>query len=316
MSLGLRTVKIASSAFIAIIVAGWLGLDYAVAAGIIAILSVLDTKKTSLLTAGQRLVSTILALSIAAVLFSILGFNVYVFALYLLLYVPSAYLLKVDSGIAPCSVLVTHLLIEQSTSLEWLTNELLLMIVGAGIALIINSYMPSKTNHIVELKEAADTCMKEVLLSFSIALKDGSPFNRDLLHQLNHLLSDAERLVLIESENRILNQSEYDIRYIEMRKSQATILTYMEKNLAICVIPMKENKILSGLFHLTANQLHESNSGDYLLHDIELLLNQFRESQLPQSRPEFENRAILFQLLNDFSRFIQTKKDFYERHQK
>ena len=72
MSLGLRTVKIASSAFIAIIVAGWLGLDYAIAAGIIAILSVLDTKKTSLLTAGQRLVSTILALSIAAVLFSML----------------------------------------------------------------------------------------------------------------------------------------------------------------------------------------------------------------------------------------------------
>ena len=37
-----------------------------------------------------------------------------------------------------------------------------------------------------------------------------------------------------------------------MRKSQATILTYMEKNLAICVIPMKENNVLEGKFYFNS----------------------------------------------------------------
>ena len=314
MSLSLRTIKISLSAFIAILLSNLIGLDYAVSAGIIAILSVLDTNKSSLLTAGKRVLSTILALTIAAIVFSILGFEIYVFTLYLLIYVPLAYLLGVESGIAPCSVLVTHLLIEESISLPWITNELLLMLVGAGIAILINLYMPSQSDRIIKMREEADECMREVLLSFSKTLNEGAPINSSLLTKLELLLTEAEKLIFLESENRFLNQSEYDIKYIEMRKNQTTVLKYMRQNLEICVIPMKENKILASLFYLTSDQLHENNTGEFLLKDIQLLLNQFRKSSLPQTRFEFENRAILFQLLNDFTRFIQTKKDFFDQN--
>ncbi|WP_373850024.1 aromatic acid exporter family protein, partial [Jeotgalibaca porci] len=92
MSLPLRTFKIAAAAFIAILIADSVGLSYAISAGIIAILSILDTNKSSFLTGIQRVISTVLALFIAAVLFYFLGFEVYVFALYLLIYVPLAYL--------------------------------------------------------------------------------------------------------------------------------------------------------------------------------------------------------------------------------
>ena len=98
-----------------------------------------------------------------------------------------------------------------------------------------------------------------------------------------------------------------------MRKKQADILQYMQQNAQICQIPMKENKILAGLLYLTADQLHQNNTGVYLLEDIRLLFQHFRESDLPKTRAEFENRAILFQLLNDFTRFIKNKKDFFDK---
>ncbi|NLB99532.1 MAG: aromatic acid exporter family protein, partial [Lactobacillales bacterium] len=50
MSLPLRTFKIAVAAFIAILIAESVGLSYAISAGIIAILSILDTNKSSFLT--------------------------------------------------------------------------------------------------------------------------------------------------------------------------------------------------------------------------------------------------------------------------
>ncbi|MDE1549636.1 aromatic acid exporter family protein [Jeotgalibaca caeni] len=314
MSLSMRTMKTALAAFLAILVAQWLGLDYAVSAGIIAILSVLDTTKSSLLTAGRRVGSTLLALGVAVVLFYLFGFGTSVFALYLMIYVPLAYRFGVEAGIAPCSVLVTHLLVEQNISLPLLQNELLLMVIGAGIAILINVYHPSKNDRIVELRDEADQLMKDALLSLSLHLQNGIPSPPNVLEELNELLKEAEQLVFLESENRILTDWQYDLRYIEMRKDQAAILAYMQQNILKCTIPTEENKILAGLFYLTANQLHQNNTGEYILEDIRLLLQHFRQSDLPENRLEFENRAVLFQLLNDFTRFIQAKKDFFDEY--
>ncbi|MFZ2759568.1 MAG: aromatic acid exporter family protein, partial [Trichococcus flocculiformis] len=63
MSLNHRTIKIAFATVIAILIAQFFQLNYSVAAGVIAILSVLDTKKSSVLTALQRIASTVLALT-------------------------------------------------------------------------------------------------------------------------------------------------------------------------------------------------------------------------------------------------------------
>lgn len=157
--------------------------------------------------------------------------------------------------------------------------------------------------------------MKEVLHSFSVALREGEDRNQSkLLDELDDQLEKYRQVVYAEFDNQLLDQSTYNIRYFDMRSEQVTILKYMATNLGLCALPTSENKILAGLFFLTAAQLHEQNTGIYLMEDIDSLLQSFRESELPATRAEFENRAILFQLLNDFRRFIQTKKIFYEEY--
>lgn len=315
MSLNHRTIKIAFATVIAILIAQFFDLNYSVAAGVIAILSVLDTKKSSVLTALQRIASTVLALTIATILFRLIGFHIVVFGVYLLFYVPLAYRFNLQSGIAPCSVLVTHLLLEKQTSFPWLLNELALMMIGAGVAILFNLYMPSKASQIILLREQVETQMKEVLHSFSVALREGDDRNQSkLLDELDDQLEKYRQVVYAEFDNQLLDQSTYNIRYFDMRSEQVTILKYMATNLGLCALPTSENKILAGLFFLTAAQLHEQNTGIYLMEDIDSLLQSFRESELPATRAEFENRAILFQLLNDFRRFIQTKKIFYEEY--
>ncbi len=173
MTISQRTIKIALATVISILIAQFFQLEYTVSAGIIAILSVLDTKKSSVKTAIQRVISTLLALTIATILFQLIGFNTYVFGIYLLFYVPLAYRFNVQSGIAPCSVLVTHLLLEKSTSLTWVFNEFSLMLIGAGVAILFNLYMPSKATQIISLREQVEEKMRETLLSFSKSLQDG-----------------------------------------------------------------------------------------------------------------------------------------------
>lgn len=51
--------------------------------------------------AQDRLFSTLLALAIAWLTFLLLGFGTWTLAIYLLLYVPTAYRFKWEAGIAP-----------------------------------------------------------------------------------------------------------------------------------------------------------------------------------------------------------------------
>ncbi len=74
MSLSLRTIKLIFATVLAIYLATVLGLSYTTAAGIIAILSVLDTRKSSFKMARNRLFSTLLALTIAVLTFALFGF--------------------------------------------------------------------------------------------------------------------------------------------------------------------------------------------------------------------------------------------------
>lgn len=60
-----RTIKITIATLVAIVIASYLHLNNASSAGIIAILSVLETKQSTLKVALQRLLAFILAFSIA-----------------------------------------------------------------------------------------------------------------------------------------------------------------------------------------------------------------------------------------------------------
>lgn len=316
MTVSLRTIKIAFATTIAILLAQAFQLDYSVSAGVIAILSVLDTKKSSVAIALQRVGSTILALGVATLLFQFFGFNTLIFGLYLLIYIPLAYKFKVEVGIAPCSVLVSHLLLEQSTSIGWLINEFSLMVIGTGIAILFNLYMPSKENQINQLRDEIEHKMKQVLIGFDSILRKGYTNEKVevLLKELYTDLKQAEKTAYTEYNNQLFSQNQdYMIQYFDMRQQQVKILAEMSTDLSNCSLPTKQNIVLAHLFHQTANQLHESNPVVDLKKDINSLLNDFRNSDLPKTREEFENRATLFILLTDFTRFIQIKKDFFEQ---
>ena len=313
MSLSLRTIKLMFATVLAIYLATALGLSYATAAGIIAILSVLDTRKSSFKMARNRLFSTLLALTIAVLTFALFGFGIWTLGIYLALYVPLAYRFNWEAGIAPSTVLVTHLLLEQDISLIFLGNELALFLIGAGLALLVNLYMPSQEKKIQAYHDQAEDLLKQILLRFEAFLLNGDGRNEaELITQLDKTLDKALKVVYLDRHNQLFQQTNYQVHYFEMRAAQNKILRTMAGNINKCLLEGRENVILSSLFERAAQQLSRENSAKELLLDIELFHATFRERPLPQTREEFETRATLFQLLHDMEAFIRLKVDFYE----
>ena len=311
----LKIAKVIVSAFVALLVAQALQLSTPSAAAIIAILSVMDTKKVSLAATGQRLAAAVLALVIGMGIFAIFGFDVISFGLYLLCYIPLAYLLKVDIGVAPSTVLVIHLWTQQQLTFELFVNELLLVTIGAGVAILLNWYMPSYRQEIERVREEIEDKMREVLLKMSGFLTIGNGKNDgEVLQLLKEKLSEAREYVRLEAENHLTKEVTYDYQYFEMRRDQSKLLEIMAANLNEFRWDGEEMAILSEMFKQTAQQLAEQNTASQLIDDIEDLLEQFRERPLPQTRREFEKRAQLYQLLRDLKRFVQLKVDFFQTY--
>lgn len=315
MSILQRTIKLVLATTLAIIIADYLHLTYATSAGVIAILSVLDTRKSTFAIACQRLLSALLALSIAIALFYVFGYHLWVFSVYIAFYVPLAYYWKLETGIAPVTVLILHLFSEKSISPLLIVNELSLLLVGAGTALVLNLYMPSKQKAIADYFVKVEEELKVILCRFGTLLRSGDGSNDgQLIDHLEKTLSEALELVYIESNNQLFQSTNYQVHYFEMRREQEKILKGMSKSIQKLNLQSQENQILAELFERTGQQISEENPANDLIVAIEDFLEHFRERPLPVTRDEFEGRALLFQLLGDLERFIQLKVDFYDSY--
>jgi uncharacterized membrane protein YgaE (UPF0421/DUF939 family) len=61
--------------------------------------------------------------------------------------------------------------------------------------------------------------------------------------------------------------------------------------------------------------LKEDNDCVELIDKLNLLRKDYEKMDLPKNRNEFENRALLFQFLNDLEDFLVIKKEFKESFQ-
>lgn len=317
MKIGLRTLKTALSASLAMIVASQLRLLYPASAGIISILSVTNTKKTSLITGIYRLLSLALATLIAYACFTILGFSPFSFGIYLLIFIPVAVYFKLSDGIVVSSVLVTHYLVEQDLSWQIIGNEFFLMIIGVGFAFLLNLYMPDVEKRLKEEQEIIEVMFRKILTNMSAYMNQPGK-ERNLFSQcseLKQLIREGQSWAQKYTENQLLASNHYYSDYFAMRKIQSNILKDLLRLLETIVVEPEQVNNIQALLEYSSATFSETNDGNEILTKIHQVYEDYRRKELPKTREEFENRAKLFQFLQLFESFIETKAEFVKERQ-
>ncbi|MBP3887530.1 MAG: aromatic acid exporter family protein [Cellulosilyticum sp.] len=312
--IGAKTLKTAIGACLAMLIASSLEVKYSASAGIITILSIQNTRRESLQIAIRRLIATVVALFLGSCCFLALGFNAVSFAIYLLLFIPSAVKLKVTEGIVPASVLVTHLLGEGYIGGNLIINELLLMVIGAGIALLVNLYMPSLEESLLKEKKKIEVEMYAIFIKMEQALKVEG-YTLDIQNELKSVKEGLQvgmaKATQYRNNSYIGKKSLYE-KYFDMRFSQYKVMLYMQKHFERFYMVSKEAYKVADLTHQIALSVKGKVLVETLLEQVEGLRAYFKESRLPTSRDEFENRAMLYQFLTDVEQFLDIKKLFKE----
>lgn len=306
------TFKMAISATIAIFIAQGFKLEFAVTAGVIAILSIQNTKREALIIGARRIISATIAVILSYLLYVLLGNNPLVFGIVLLIFIPIAKKLKIEEGIAVGAVLSTHLLVNNNIDLGWIVNEEAITFIGIGVASLFNLYMPSLDDKFNENKETIEKLYRDIISDMAKSLVTKAiPVNeKKRLEKVESLVEDTRSLAYKINNNNLFKKNLYFVDYIEMRSKQLETIKRMMSHFSRFSITYDQTLIMSKFTENIANNIYADNDCVELICKLNNLRNNYKEMKLPKTRDEFENRAMLFQFLNDLEDFLLIKKEF------
>ncbi|MDY0408383.1 aromatic acid exporter family protein [Paracerasibacillus soli] len=172
MKIGYRTIKTAIATPIAISIAQFLDLENSVTAGIITILCIQPSRKRSVLSAWNRFLACIIASLFSFMFFELFGYSPLVLGVMLAIFIPVTVLLQCSQGITTSSVIIINLFSAQHIDYAFLFNQFMLILVGIGVGLIVNLYMPSLDKPLKDRQKKLEHNFQVILFEIASYLRN------------------------------------------------------------------------------------------------------------------------------------------------
>lgn len=310
----LKLVKIAVGSVASIFLADMLGLSYSTAAGIITLLTIQDTSRETITISVKRILAFLLATFLSYTVFHLVGYHVFAYGIFLFFFISCCVLLRLSDAVSINAVLATHYLLEEDMSLPFIGNEAMLLLIGAGIGTLLNLYMPGKGNEIRAMQRTLEEDLRKVLLRMSeyIRKEDRSDYTGACFDRLQEDISAGKRQAFAYMNNTFFQESEYFIVYMNMREQQTMVLRDIYKKIIGVRMILPQAEQVSVLIYEIAVSFGECNNAADLLDRLSEILRGMKDSPLPVTREEFEDRAVLYGILMDLEYFLRLKKEFVD----
>ncbi len=298
-----------------ILLADMLGLKYSAVAGITTLLTIQNTRGATLKTAGKRMLAFALMVILCFAALPPLHFHTLSFGLFLLFFVGICYLLDLQSVIASSAVLATHFLIEKNMGFPLILNEFGLLVVGSGIGVLVKLIIPRPRAPLTSFRDNIEDSFRAILRTMADktmhALAGLEDETMDIAFEsLEEKLSNYESAAVFESDNRLFIQGHYPVAYFQMRSRQASFLKRIWQNLVRTSQSHGTNFLLADFFNEVADGFSEDNIALSMLQTLERIDHVYDKLPLPQDRKEFEDRALLYAVMQDLRSFLEVKRNF------
>lgn len=318
----LQAVKIALGCCLSIWIAETMQLEYAASAGSITFLSVITTRWESLRLMGARLAGFVVAAFLAWLIFRSVPSRWAAFGLFIFLLALATNALGWKPTLAVNVVIGTHFLAKTDFSAGFVLNELLLVVVGTTVGFCVNFF---QNNALVQRQirreiASVDRRMQKILGHIARELKGEkefvrTPFSENVWEETVQLERHLQKCLVQSYEyrdNHFASHPEYYSYYFEMRIRQCAILSGLQGEIRrIRQFPVQAG-VVAEFVVCVGEHVLERNEPAEQLERLNTLLEEMKQTPLPRSREEFENRAILYHILMDLEEFLKLKKKFVD----
>jgi len=311
LQIGYRTLKTAIGTALSILLAQQFDLMFPASAGIITILCIQVTVKQSFRTAGNRFLASLLGLAIGMALFALLGYSPLVIMLAILIFLPLAVRLRIQEGFISSMVIMMHLYSTQRLDAALIANELALLLIGVGVALVVNLYMPSLDKELKAMQAQVERNFVKILKEFTYYLRHGeSDWGGREMIETPGLLEKAIQLASRSADNRLGKREEDPYyQYFVMRDKQFEQLERMMPIVSTLDIQVPQGHQIADFLEKLSDSVHPGNTAYRFLDQLNEMKREIKKTALPTSREEFETRASLFVLLREIERYLFIKQE-------
>ncbi|MDF2556432.1 MAG: hypothetical protein K0R71_260 [Bacillales bacterium] len=306
--LGLRVFKTAVALPLAVYIGYYLELNSYTLAGIIAMLTIQQTKKKTVKMAKDLLVAVSMGIVVGSIVFTIFGFNWFSLFLAFALFIPVPVLYGFNGGIVIASVVVEQLFVAEAITWAVIQNALLLVIVGASVGVLANLFMPKMSYVMTKHRLEIENNFKDILNGIADILENKS--NEDPKIKIKYLekrIQKSKNLALIESENHFKKAEDQHYVYFNMRQKQLDVfkrILFLGKS--ITNFGNETSKIANFLRELSLS-LHHFEKTKENTETISQMLVEVENLPLPATKEELLNRAVVLQIVKDIKFYLTIK---------
>ncbi|OAS87502.1 MULTISPECIES: aromatic acid exporter family protein [Metabacillus] len=309
--IGYRTVKTALGTTIAVMLAQYLQLDNYISAGIITILCIKVTKKKSLKSSWARLLACTIAIIFSFIFFEGLTYHPIIIGIMLLVFIPTTVLVRASEGIVTSAVIIFHLYNAENITLQLIGNEFMLIIIGIGVALIMNLYMPSVESKLKNYQLQVEENLALIFQEIEMYLTDNDrKWDGNELIKTAELLNEAKTMAFRDVENHFLRHENTYYHYFKMREKQFEIIERVIPLVTSVQNSVEQSKMIAEFIHDLRMNIHPGNTAHKFLVQLLEIKQSFEEMELPQTREEFEVRAALLHFVGEMERYLIIKSQF------
>nr|WP_263313213.1 aromatic acid exporter family protein [Mammaliicoccus sp. Marseille-Q6498] len=309
--IGYRTLKTALGMTLAVILSQLVGLENYASSAILVVLCIKDTRVKSVEAAVYRFVACFIAILMASLFFTYLGANPIVLGIMVLLFIPITVMIGVQEGIVTSCVIILHLFLADKIDIHLIINEILLLTIGIGIALIMNMFMPSLDHKLNEYKRKIEDDFILITFVFSEGLLDpNKTLNIPSFDSVAKNIKEAKSFAFREVKNHFVRNENSYYHYFDMREEQLTLLIRMKKLIESMQHSHHAHELCSQLLFDVSQNVQSNDYSLIRLHDLYEIKIRLNSIELPKSNKELESVAAVFQLLNEVEEYLQIKSQF------
>ena len=308
--IGFRTVKTAVGMTLGVIICKLLSLDNYASSAILVVLCIKHTKMHSVQAILSRLVSCLLILFLGSAIFSLLGQHAFVLGLIVLLFIPLTVVLNVQEGVITSCVILLHVFNAKTINGHLILNEIMLLIVGLGIAFLMNLMMPSLDKKLNHFKQDIENQITEIFNIFSQACSMRNDHLNIKFDSLLLNIKKAKSLAFRDVKNHFVRNENSFYHYFDMREEQVELLKRMTSLLERI---NTDDPILEKISQLMYEIGSNVNSNDYTalrLHSLYEIRLSLDDLPLPTTHKTLNSRAHIIQILNELEEYLNIKSQF------
>ena len=110
--------------------------------------------------------------------------------------------------------------------------------------------------------------------------------------------------------NTLWGENQQEIDYIKMRENQSRVLKNIYQSITMIRVLPQQTQSVAQFISQIETEYHRENDCTELLVQLEMIFSQMKKEPLPQTREEFEARAILFYIMKQIQEFLILKNQF------